>query len=285
MEVKRINNFALKLRRTAGSRVLNPSHTIRKAASIALFVLAAVYIFPQNDQFEMNQRGSIPEELLRPRKDEAPRYPIDTVIGVLGQGQASKEAYEIARKTAAALLDGNMNVSVLSSVDKGFLEDCMTKLKSINPRSFRLGGGREEPDGSFSFLVRFTGREEGITGELFVRFEERRPKSAPPPPESDADSKTPELQSADIQSENVQPADAESAEFKSENENKAATQGVAQGAAQSVVQVTRQTPSKSTPAQKVWFFEDLILEEPRNREEENKENRHRYDFSPYERFY
>jgi len=274
MEVERINNFAPKLRRTAGSPVLNPSHIIRKAASIALFVLAAVYIFPQNDQNEMNQRGSIPEELLRPRKDEAPRYPIDTVIGVLGQGQASKEAYEIARKTAAALLDGNMNVSVLSSVDKGFLEDCMTKLKSINPRSFRLGGGREEPDGSFSFLVRFTGREEGITGELFVRFEERRPKSAPPP-ESDADSKTSDLQSADTQSENVQPADAESAEFKSENENKAA------------VQVTRQvpTPPKSTPAQKVWFFEDLILEEPRNREEENKENRHRYDFSPYERFY
>jgi len=224
---------------------------------IALFLLVAAYIFPQD---EMPERSSIPQELLRPRRGEAPRYPVDMVIGALGQGDASSEAYATARKTAAALLAGNMNVPVLSSVNKVFLEDCMTRLKGINPQSFRLGSGREEPDGSFSFLVRFIGREEGITGELFVRFEERRPKIAPPPPVKE----TPP-EPADLPPEDSQPA-------VSENENNTAAEPV-------------QVPPMSTPAEKIWFFEDLILEEPRNREEENKENRHRFDFSPYERFY
>ena len=250
---------------------------IRKTVFIALFLLIAVYIFPQS---EMPQRSSIPEELLRPRRDEAPRYPVDTVIGAIGQGQASKEAYEIARKTATALLAGNMNVPVLSSVNKVFLEDCMTKLKDINPQSFRLGSGREEPDGSFSFLVRFTGREEGITGELFVRFEERRPKTEAPPPVNEAELKAPDVQSADIQtagsqSEDSQSENPESAEIESGNEKNIPVQ-----AAKPV-----QAPPVSVPAQKIWFFEDLILEEPRSREEENRENRHRFDFSPYERFY
>jgi len=208
------------------------------------------------------------------------------VIGAIGQGQASKEAYEIARRIADALLAGNMNAPVLSSVSKVFLEDCMTKLKSINPRSFRLGSGREEPDGSFSFLVRFTGREEGITGELFVRFEERRPKAPPAPPASEpakpADIQPPESQPADIQPAGSQSADSQPAEPSPENENKAAPPPAP------AVQVARQVqapPKNTPPAPKIWIFEDLILEEPRNREEENRENRHRFDFSPYERFY
>ena len=233
----------------------------------ALFLLMAAYIFPQN---EMPERGSIPQELLRPRRGEAPRYPIDMVIGALGQGDAPPEAYAIAQKTTAALLAGNMNVPVLSSVNKVFLEDCMTKLKSINPQSSRLGSGREEPDGSFSFLVRFIGREEGITGELFVRFEERRPRIQPPPQVKETKPESADSQPADAQSENV-----EATELKSENEDDTAAQ-TAESA---------QVPPVNIPAEKVWFFEDLILEEPRNREEENKENRHRFDFSPYERFY
>jgi len=231
-------------------RVSVEAAKIKKTILTAVFVLMAVYIFPQN---EMAQRGSIPEELLRPRKDEAPRYPIDTVIGALGRGQASQEAYEIARKTAAALLAGTMNVPVLASVNKVFLEDCMAKLQEINPQSFRLGGGREEPDGSFSFLVRFTGREQGITGELFVRLEEWTPKPEPVPSASEAN-----LPSADVQTEI--------------NESNTAAEQV-------------QIPPQNIPAEKKWIFEDLILEEARSREVENKEDRHRFDFSPYERFY
>jgi len=230
---------------------------------IALFLLMTVYVFPQN---EITERSSIPEELLRPRRGEAPRYPVDMVIGALGQGDAPPEAYATARKTAAALLAGNMNVSVLSSVNKVFLEDCMTKLKGINPQSFRLGSGREEPDGSFSFLVRFVGREEGITGELFVRPQERRSKAAPTPPV-----KKEKLEPANSLPETSEPTVSESVEIVSENEKNTAEPA--------------QVPPVNIPVERIWFFEDLILEEPRNREEENKENRHRFDFSPYERFY
>ena len=196
----------------------------------------------------MAQRGSIPEELLRPRREEAPRYPVDMVIGPLGQGRAPQEAYAIARNTAAALLAGNMSAPVLASVNKVFLEGCMDMLNTVNPQFFRLGGGREEPDGSVSFLVRFVGREQGITGELFVRFEERRREPQP----------------AAVETE-VTPEGEEEGDFAE--------------------QVPVPVQPQYVPAEKIWLFEDLILEEARSREAENGENRHRFDFSPYERFY
>ncbi|MDR1859216.1 MAG: hypothetical protein LBQ69_07070, partial [Treponema sp.] len=119
-------------------------------------------LFPQSTETgaagETMQRGSIPEELLRPRREETPRYPIDTVIGPLGQGKAPRGAYEVARRTAEALLAGSKNAPVLSTVNSVFIENCMNALNGITPRLYRLGGGREQPDGSVCFLVRFAGR-------------------------------------------------------------------------------------------------------------------------------
>lgn len=162
----------------------------------------------------------------------------------MGQGRAPKDAYDTAKKTAAALLAGNMNVPVLSTVNRVFLESCMSVLETINPQFFRLGSGREEPDGSFSFLVRFAGREEGITGELFIRYEERRSAPEPQPPESEAEVVSEEGGDTFVEQAKIQ-----------------------------------------APVGKTWLFEDLILEEARSREAENGEGRHRFDFSPYERFF
>jgi hypothetical protein len=225
-----------------------------------LLALGTAGVFPQD---EMAQRGSIPEELLRPRKDESPRFPMDTVIGPLGQGRAPKEAYDIARRTAAALLAGDLKVPVLASVNRVFLEGCITVLNTVSPRSFRLGGGREEPDGSYSFLVRFIGREQGITGELFIRLEERRPPP-PPPPASTAEPEETAVES-EISVESAEPATAEP---------EAAPPPVQEIAAPEVPII-----------QKVWIFEDLILEEARSREEENEKTLHRFDFPPYERIF
>jgi len=224
---------------------------IRASFYILLF-LTAVSVFPQTD--ELLQRGSIPEELLRPRREESPRYPVDTVIGPIGQGAAPSGAYELARRIAAALLQGNTNAPVLSSVSRAFLEGCINALNAVNPRFYRLGSGREEPDGSVSFLVRFAGRDQGITGELFIRFEERV-TNPPPPPPPPADVTVPEGE---------EPAATTDA---------ADAAGAAPGAA------------KTPVVEKRWVFEDLILETPRTREEEIIENRQRYDFSPYERFF
>jgi hypothetical protein len=218
-------------------------YRIRNTVFILLFIILISTVFSQTD--ELLQRGSIPQELLRPRIEEAPRYPVDTVIGPIGQGKASAEAYGFARRVAAALLAGNMNAPVLSSVKKVFLEGFINTLNAVNPRYFRLGSGREEPDGSVSFLVRFAGREHGITGELFIRFEERIINPPPPPV------------------------------------NKPVTEGEDGTTAE-----TEQAPPVHAPIiEKRWIFEDLILESPRSREEEIIENRQRYDFSPYERFF
>ena len=233
-------------------------------------MLCAFYIFPQD---EPARRGSIPEELLRPRRDEAPRYPIDMVIGTLGRGHAPQEAYTIAKNAAAAFLAGNMNAPVFFPVTKVFVESCISTLNAINPQFYRLGGGREEPDGSFSFLVRFVGREQGMTGELFVRLEERRPAPPPPPPppagETDAPPETDTVSETNTVSETPPEPNGEdgSAELAAEPEP------------------PPPPPVQDVPVQKIWLFEDLILEEARSREEENKEDRHRFDFSPYERIF
>jgi hypothetical protein len=245
----------------------NEERTIRIAVLAALFLLGTASIFSQD---ELSQRGSIPEELLRPRKSEAPRYPIDTVIGELGQGKAPKEAYDIARNTATALLSGNINAPVLSSVSKVYLEGWMDMLNDVSPQIFRIGGGRQEPDGSVSFLVRFAGREQGITGELFIRAEERRqpaPIAAAPPPPAE-------------ETEIVSSAEDDSATLSAEE-----NQAEEQAAGASPVPAPVVPVVADTPVEQRWLFEDLILEEARNREEENKEDRHRFDFSPYQRFF
>jgi hypothetical protein len=162
-------------------------------------------------------RGSIPEDLLRPQRGESLRYAVDTVIGPLGRGSASQEAYQFARRIAGALLEGNMEEPSLSAMNTASIENYLSALGPVSPRNFRLGGGRGETDGSVSFLIRFLGREQVMAGELYIRREE-----------SKAD--------------------------------------------------------ETGRAQSRWIFEDLILENPKSRTE-NEKTEQRFDFPPYERFF
>jgi len=267
-------------------------YRIRNAFFALLFIFITGGAFSQTN--ELVQRGSIPEELLRPRREESPRYPIDTVIGPIGQGQASAEAYGLARRIAGALLQGNTSASVLSSVNKAFITDCMTALNVVNPRYFRLGSGREEPDGSVSFLIRFAGREQGITGELFIRFEERI-TNPPPPPKPPASAPVTETEDETEGEENPIATEA-SANAAANAAADTAANAVADTAANAAAEATEEAateaeePKEAPPVyvpiiERRFFFEDLILEAPRTREEEILENRQRYDFSPYERFF
>ena len=133
----------------------------------ALFFVS-VLLFAQ----ESGGRGSIPEELLRPARVEAPRYPVDLVIGELGQGRASSAAYAFARSIASALISGRMDHPALAAINPLTREAHLTAIRGIESVSFRIGSGRQEPDGAFSFLVRFLGRDEAISGELYIRHEE-----------------------------------------------------------------------------------------------------------------
>ena len=163
-------------------------------------------------------RGSIPEALIRPVRGEAPRYPVDTVIGELGRGRASEAAFTFAGSVCEGLLSGDKTHASLVTINSKLRESYLATIEIIGPLNYRIGGGREEADGAFSFLVRFMGREQGITGELYVRYRTR-----------------------------VNP------------------------------ETNRTTGT--------WIFEELLLDEAREREAEQQESIYRYDFNPYERFF
>ncbi|MDR1300951.1 MAG: hypothetical protein LBK43_00565 [Treponema sp.] len=136
-----------------------------------LFLLGLLVQIPVAAQ-ETSPGTSVPDALRRPQRGEAPRYPKDTVIGTLGRGAAAEEAYTLARAVLTALLRGNQDALVLQELDPQMILDYLTALEPIKPQKFRIGGGREEPDGSTSFLIRFVGREQWISGELYLNPED-----------------------------------------------------------------------------------------------------------------
>ncbi|MDR2376169.1 MAG: hypothetical protein LBD96_07015 [Treponema sp.] len=114
---------------------------------------------------------SIPEALWRPQRGESPRYPRDLIIGSLARGNVSDGARLAATQVLSALVAGNRSAAVFSRFDASSRNGLFSTVALVEPRKYRLGEGREEADGSYSFLVRFIGREQGIAGELYVRFE------------------------------------------------------------------------------------------------------------------
>jgi hypothetical protein len=114
----------------------------------------------------------IPEQIRRPSRGEDPRYPRDTVIGELGRGQASEGAYGYARELFSALVRKDFDAAAVKSVSAGLRDEIGGIVEAINAQRYRIGGGREEEDGSTSFLFRFIGRERGAAGELYIRQEE-----------------------------------------------------------------------------------------------------------------
>jgi hypothetical protein len=138
---------------------------------VCLFILASVFAVSQESR---PSRGSIPEELLRPKKGEASRYPVDIIIGELGRGAATPAAFFYANSVTMAFMSGQMEHPALSSIDSSLRESHLSLLEVINPESYRIGGGRVEADGTISFLIRFLGKDQGITGELYLRYVSRQ---------------------------------------------------------------------------------------------------------------
>jgi hypothetical protein len=175
-------------------------------------------------------------------------------IGALGRGEAPEAAYLFAREVSAALIAGNQDAPSLQAVNSAFREAFMSALHVINPRTYRLGSGREEPDGAVSFLVHFLGREQGITGELYVRPRENRQVKAVPSSEGDGEAGD----------------SAGAAETAPLSEGVPSTEGGGEPA------------EAALAGPVVWEFEDLILEDAQER---GVEADSRFDFPPYERFF
>jgi hypothetical protein len=155
------------------------------AIGVLIFVWAPTLAFTQEAEPEeippeeiispieaANAGEVIPEQIRRPSREEDPRYPQDAVIGELGQGQASSEAYAFARELLSALLWRNLDSEVLSGMSTQLRDEISESTEAINAQKFRIGGGRREDDGSTSFLFRFIGRDQGAAGELYLRLEE-----------------------------------------------------------------------------------------------------------------
>ncbi|MDR1445227.1 MAG: hypothetical protein LBI94_10150 [Treponema sp.] len=119
---------------------------------------------------------SIPEALRRPLQGESPRYPRDLVIGSLARGDVSEGARLFAAQVLSALVAGNREAASLSRLGPLGRNELFSAVAAVGPRRYRIGEGREEADGSYSFLVRFLGRDQGVAGELYVRYE---PAEAP----------------------------------------------------------------------------------------------------------
>jgi hypothetical protein len=117
-------------------------------------------------------QGAIPEALRQPQRgDENPRYPRDAVIGEMGQGLASEDAYRYARNLLQGALSLNRESALLAGAAPSQLEELFVALETLGPQQYRVGGGREEADGSVSFLFRFIGRDLSLAGELYIRFD------------------------------------------------------------------------------------------------------------------
>jgi len=113
----------------------------------------------------------LPPELLRPRYGEDPCFPHDYVIGRLGRCDATEESYRLAQFVAASLAAGTGKTDGVIFPEQKRLS-ALEGIAGFGTRRLRVGGGRNEPDGSVSFLIRFLGREKSITGELYLRWEE-----------------------------------------------------------------------------------------------------------------
>ncbi|AEF82116.1 hypothetical protein [Leadbettera azotonutricia] len=144
-----------------------------KIRCLGVFLLLCLFqagVFSQD--VEPLDSATVPESLRRPQRGEAPRYPSDTVIGELGKGTAPEDAWRFAQTVLAALVQGNKEAPVLAQSGAALVDGLLAGLESLGPEKYRLGGGRVEADGAVSFLIRFLGKEQSMSGELYLRREE-----------------------------------------------------------------------------------------------------------------
>jgi hypothetical protein len=113
--------------------------------------------------------GVVPEALIRPTRERGAFYPVDAVIGPLGVEDLAGEAGDYAKTVMQDLLSQDAASASIGNLGTDITGDAMEKLSEAAPHKWRLGGGREEADGSVSFLFRFMGREKEVSGELYLR--------------------------------------------------------------------------------------------------------------------
>ena len=146
---------------------MQKAYNIRMQKKIIILCIILKLLVPGILVSQQSQ-SSIPELLRIPERSEAPRYPVDMVIGTLGRGNAPLASYNYVRNLFNRVIGG---YDLEAEYNSGNLSgENRLEINSLRPRSFRLGGGRIEADGYVSFLIRLLGSNESITGEIYLKL-------------------------------------------------------------------------------------------------------------------
>ena len=158
---------------------INMFRCILVSILLGLCLFVAEVSGQEKENSNERQKETIPNILRRPEKGgEAPRFPQDLVIGEIGKGEATDEAWLFAHNLLSALAAGKTDGPAPEGTGNIITESLREEINSIEPRTYRLGSGRVEADGCISFLIRFIGSNESITGELFIRREGKQNSQA-----------------------------------------------------------------------------------------------------------
>jgi hypothetical protein len=190
--------------------------------------------------------GVVPDSLSRPQKGEAARYPEDMIIGELGIGEASEDAYNYVKKALGSFLGQRQEAE---GINNDVWQRTKASINAVSPQKFRLGGGRKETDGNTSFIFRFIGREQWIVGEIYIRFQDAEPV----PTQGETAVQADEMAEAGEAEPAAPPPDKNIA------------------------------PVEIEYTQAGWRVDDIILDDPKQIGESGAV--YQYDFSPYERFF
>jgi hypothetical protein len=134
----------------------------------ALCFFAAFFLLGQAEA----PAGVLPDSLKRPEFVTDPLYPRDLSIGELGPGSAPAASYTQARRVLSDLQQAKKTSALLVTIPSETVDTIVSGLEKITPRKFRVGGGQEGVDGSISFMFRFVGREEELSGAVYLRGQE-----------------------------------------------------------------------------------------------------------------
>jgi hypothetical protein len=150
---------------------------IRKQILVFLLSITILILFMGQTAASGGSAAVVPQVLIRPIREEVLFYPSDAVIGELGQGLADSAAYAYARNVLSEIMKKNDGSAYLTTVAEATRQKIFENITATEPRKFRLGGGKEEVDGSTSFLFRFIGREKEFVGELYLVFADEKWKT------------------------------------------------------------------------------------------------------------
>jgi hypothetical protein len=109
-----------------------------------------------------------------PRRGEAPRFPRDRLIGLLGRGDADADIYRYAWNLMESVLSTENRERTLSGLGGDVIEELLGILDEVKPESFRIGSFQDEGEESVSFLVRFMGSEKSSAGEAYMHLVDER---------------------------------------------------------------------------------------------------------------